>query len=63
MRCPSCNHDRPRRRLLLRGMRIEAGVDLPSVQGIAETWGVILREMWDRNWLHKSRRLYDRFID
>src|SRR5208283_605980 len=28
-------------------MRSEAGVDLPSVQSIGESWGAILQEMWN----------------
>src|SRR5246127_5039123 len=35
-------------------MRSEAGVDLPSVQSIGESWGSILQEMWDCNWPTKS---------
>jgi SAM-dependent methyltransferase len=52
----------PRRRLVLRGMRSEAGVDLPSVQSIGESWGAILQEMWNCNWPHKSRCLHDGFF-
>jgi hypothetical protein len=63
MRCPSCNYDNPADASFCEGMRSEAGVDLPSVQSIGESWGAILQEMWDCNWLHKSRCLRDRFFD
>jgi hypothetical protein len=43
-------------------MRREAGVDMPSVQSIGESWGAILQEMRDRDWPHKSRRFHDRFF-
>ena len=48
--------------LRLRGMRSEAGVNMPGVQSIGESWGAILQEMRDCNWPHKSRRLHDRFF-
>ena len=50
-------------RLILRGMRSEVGVDLPSLQSIGRSGGAILQEMWHRDWLRNRRCLDDRFLD